>query len=57
MQLSNEKFNDNLHDAKSTWKVISKISKPNSKRQNNFQIKKNGTKLNYSTEIASRYIQ
>ena len=32
----NDKFNNNLHDAKSTWKVINKILKPKSKKQNYF---------------------
>ena len=45
MQYYNDKFNNNLHDAKSTWKVINKILKPNSKRKNDFQIEENGTKL------------
>ena len=40
MQYYNDKFNNNIHDAKSTWKVINKILKPNSKRQNDFQIEK-----------------
>ena len=38
MQYYNDKFNNNLHDAKSIWKVINKILKQNSKRQNGFQI-------------------
>ena len=38
MQYYNDKFNNNLHNAKSTWKVIKKILKPNSKKQNDFQI-------------------
>ena len=45
MRYYNDKFNDNLHDAKSTWKVIDKILKSNSKKQNDFQIENNGTKL------------
>ena len=55
MQYYNDKFNNNLHDAKSTWKVINKILKPNSKRQNDFQIEENGTKLSDSTEIANAF--
>ena len=38
MQYCNDKFNNNLHDVKSTWKVINKILKLNSKKQNDFQI-------------------
>ena len=55
MQYYNDKFNNNIHDAKSTWKVINKILKPNSKRQNDFQIEENGTKLSDSTEIANAF--
>ena len=55
MQYYNDKFNNNLHDAKSTWKVINKILKPNSKRQNDFQIEENCTKLSDSTEIANAF--
>ena len=55
MQYYNDKFNNNIHDAKSTWKVINKILKPNSKRQNDFQIEENGTKLRDSTEIANAF--
>ena len=55
MQYYNDKFNNNLHDAKSTWKVINKILKPNSKRQNDFQIEENGTTLSDSTEIANAF--
>ena len=55
MQYYNDKFNNNLHDAKSTWKVINKILKPNSKKQNDFQIENNGTKLSDSTEIANAF--
>ena len=36
-----------------TWKVIKQILKPNSKKQNDFQIEENGTKLSDSTEIAN----
>ena len=54
-QYYNDKFNNNLHDAKSTWKVIKKILKPNSKKQNDFQIENNGTKLSNSTEIANAF--
>ena len=36
MQYYNDKFNSNLHDAESTWKIINKILKPNSKKQNDF---------------------
>ena len=50
----NDKFN-NLNYAKSTWKVINKILKPNSKRQNDFQIEENGTKLSDSIEIANAF--
>ena len=52
MQYYNDKFNNNIHDAKSTWKVINNILKPNSKRQKDFQIEEKGTKLSDSTEIA-----
>ena len=55
MQYYNNKFNNNLHDAKSTWKVINKILKPNSKRQNDFHIKENGTKLSDSTKISNAF--
>ena len=55
MQYYNDKFNNNLHDAKSTWKVINKILKPNSKRQNDFQIEENGTKLSDSTESTNAF--
>ena len=55
MQYYNDKFNNNLHDAKSTWKVINKILKPNSKKQNDFQIEENGTNLSDSTEIANAF--
>ena len=55
MQYYNDKFNNNLHDAKSTWKVINKILKPNSNRQNHFQIEENGTKLSVITEIANAF--
>ena len=55
MQYYNDKFNNNLHDAKSTWKVINKILKPNSKRQNDFQIEENGTKLSDSSKIANAF--
>ena len=51
MQYYNDKFNK--FNAKSTWKVINKILKLNSKKQNYFQIEKNGTKLSNSTEIAN----
>ena len=50
-QYYNDKFNNNLHDVKSTWKVINKFLKPNSKKQNDFQIENNVTKLSDSTEI------
>ena len=53
MQYYNGTFNNNLHDSKSTWKVIKKILKPNSKKQNDFQIEENGTKLSDSTENAN----
>ena len=53
--LYNDKFNNNLHDAKSTWKVINKILKWNSKKQNDFQIENNGTKLSNSTKIANAF--
>ena len=53
MQCYNDRFNNNLHDAKSAWKVINKILKPNSRKQNDFQIENNGTKLSDSTEIAN----
>ena len=57
--LYNDKFNNNLHDAKSTWKAkiqkINKILKWNSKKQNDFQIENNGTKLSNSTEIANAF--
>ena len=52
MQYYNDKFNNNLHNAKSTWKVINKILKPNFEKHNDFQIEKNLTKLRDSTEIA-----
>ena len=55
MQYYNGKFNNNLHDSKSTWKVINKILKPNSKKQNDFQIEENGTKLSDSTENANAF--
>ena len=55
MQYFNNKFNNNLYVAKSTWKVINKILKPNSKRQNDFQIEESGTKLSDSTEISNVY--
>ena len=55
MQYYNDKFNTNLHVAKSTWKVINKILKLNSKKQNDFQIEVNGTKLCDSTEIANAF--
>ena len=55
MQFYKDKFNDNLNDAKSTWKVINKILKPNSRNQNEFQVENNGTKLNDSTEIANAF--
>ena len=55
MQYYNDKFNNNVHDAKSTWKVIKKILEPNSKRQNDFQNEENGTKLSDSTEIANTF--
>ena len=55
MQYYNDKFNNNIYDAKSTWKVINKILKPNSKRQNDFHIEENGTKLSDSTEIANAF--
>ena len=53
MQYYNDKYNNSIHDSKSTWKVINKILKPNSKKQNDFQIEENGTKLSDSTEIAN----
>ena len=55
MQYYNDKFINTLHDAKSTWKVINKILKTNSKRQNDFQIEENGTKLSDNTEIANAF--
>ena len=55
MQNYNDKFNNNLHNAKSIWKVINKILKLNSKKQNYFQIENNGTKLSDSTEIANAF--
>ena len=55
MQYYNDKFNNNPHDAKSTWKVINKFLKPNSMKQNDFQIEENGTKLSDSTEIANAF--
>ena len=55
MQYYNDKFNNNLHDSKSTCKVINKILKPNSKKQNDLQIEENGTKLSDSTEIANAF--
>ena len=55
MQYYNDKFNNNLHDAKSTWKVINKILKPNSKKHNDFQIENNGTKLSDITEISNSF--
>ena len=51
MQYYNDKFNNNLHNAKSTWKVMNKILKPNCKKQNDFQTEKNGTMMSDSTEI------
>ena len=51
----NNNIQKNIHDAKSTWKVINKILKPNSKRRNDFQIEENGTKLGDSTEIANAF--
>ena len=53
MKYYNDKFNNNLHDEKSIWKVINKILKPNSKKQTDFQIEENGNKLSDSTEIAN----
>ena len=55
MQYYKDKFNNNLHDVKSTWNVINKILKPSSKRQNDFQIKNDDTKLRDSTEIANAF--
>ena len=55
MQYYNDKFNNNLNDSKSTWKVINKILKPNSKKQNDFKIEENGTKLSDSTEIDNAF--
>ena len=55
MQYYNDKFNNNLHDSKSIWKVINEILKPNSTKQNDFQIEENGIKLSDSTEIANAF--
>ena len=55
MQYCNDKFNKNLHDAKFNWKVINKILKPNAKKQNDFQIENNGTKLSGSTKIVNAF--
>ena len=55
MQYYSDKFNNNFHNSKSTWKVINKILKPNYKKQNDFQIEENGTKLSDSTEIANAF--
>ena len=55
MQYYNDKFNNNLQDTKSTWKVINKILKPSYKKQNDFQIENNCTKLSDSTEICNDF--